>query len=134
MSLHSLIALLRAPDPPQEAKEPDPMTPTTTPPPEDMTLVQPGVRPRIGQIVHAYDPANDKCRVALVRTVFERHLTLRVEPGSPDPVLLLLDPRHGDIRGHMPYDAAPEKVTQPGMPGQPKPSWHRAGPGCPFGR
>jgi hypothetical protein len=104
--------------------------------PDPGWLVQPGVRPRLGQLVHSYSPADDTCSVALVTRVYLSYLPLRIVPGSIDPYLVLADPaiaqaHHSGSFGARPDPAAERSV---GFLNVKTTSWHRAMAGCPFGR
>lgn len=124
-------------------------TPTPTPaPPDPMVLpkridawsdwaVQPGLRPRLGQIVHGYAPVIDvdrggRCSPMLVHFCYISYLPLRIEVGSIDPLVRLADPRHPGVSDYR-HNAHPEPVFQQGMPGQPRQSWHRVAE-CPWNR
>ena len=101
LSLNDLIALLRAPEEPRPMTT-EPMTPTDTPTPapSDLTAipwhidaysdwcVQAGAEPRIGKIVHGYDPDNGTCVPMQVFEVYPGR-----DPRWTGPQLRLIDPR-----------------------------------------
>lgn len=115
-----------------------PTATTTGSPPVDLTFVQPGVRPRVGNIVHlADDQPSSTCRVGLVEIVYpcsgSPSEALRSDPDAVDSMIQAVDPRGGQRADSYRYDASGKKVVSAGF-APPQKSWHRPGSGCPFGK
>jgi excisionase family DNA binding protein len=113
------------------------MVQVVEPEPEPVWVAEPGIRPRLGQAIHAYDPGADRCRLILVSRVVADPTLMsgRRNPGSPTPRLHLVEPRRTgrEPRGYVscPFNAAPRPAEAMGQGGRPPyrpgPSWHAVG-------
>jgi hypothetical protein len=119
---------------------PTPTPAAPTPPPElPARFVQPGVRPVLGQIVHAFTPYPGACTNMSVAETYTGFRNLGVTSSdSPDPVVRLENAAAGPDRISAKtvyrYDPAPVPQGEATPVTPTPPTWHRAGPGCPFGR
>jgi hypothetical protein len=109
-----------------------PTAPTvpTAPRPEETPphFVQPGQRPRLGQCVHAFDPANGTECPALVAEVFDGFRD-EVPADSPDKVCRLVNPAFGPNRisaKTMYYHNTSPTGDSASPIVRSKASWHRA--------
>jgi hypothetical protein len=105
-------------------------TPTVETPRGEETphFVEPGQRPRLGQCVHAFDPASGKEWPALVAEVFDGFRD-EVPADSPDKVCRLVNPQHGPDRlsaKTMYYHLAQPSQDSASPIVRSKASWHRA--------
>jgi hypothetical protein len=109
-----------------------PTAPTVpeTPRPEETPphFVQPGARPKLGQCVHAYDPANGVEWPALVAEVLDGFRD-EVPAGSPDKVCRLVNPQFGPDR--LSAKTMYHHLAQPSQDAaspvvRSRASWHRA--------
>jgi hypothetical protein len=120
---------------------PPPAPPAAPAPPPELParFVQPGVRPVLGQIVHAFTPYPGACTNMSVAETYTGFRNLGVTSSdSPDPVVRLENAAAGPDRISAKtvyrYDPAPVPQGEATPVTPTPPTWHRAGPGCPFGR
>ena len=111
-----------------------------TPPPElPARFVQPGVRPVLGQLCHAFSPYPGACTNMSVAETYTGFRNLGVTSSdSPDPVVRLENAAAGPDRISAKtvyrYDPAPVPQGEATPVTPTPPTWHRSGGGCPFGR
>jgi hypothetical protein len=100
------------------------------PRPEGMPphFVQPGARPKLGQCVHAFDPANGVEWIALVAEVLDGFRD-EVPADSPDKVCRLVNPEYGpnrlSARTTYHHNTSPSGDSASPIV-RSKASWHRA--------